>query len=167
MSYLEFNKRHAQLLLSILLFLLTFIAYDTYVDHKSNVGRLHIWVEIFLLILTFILFYISLKKFISNSEKKDAELGKLRSEYHQLKKKLSLHKQDMHQYIQMNFTNWKLTNSEKDIALLLFKGCTGKEISGIRNTNYQTVRSQISNIYRKAQVSNHNQFMAILIEDLI
>jgi DNA-binding CsgD family transcriptional regulator len=152
MSYLEFNKRNSQILLVILLFLLGFVSYDTYVDHQSDAPKLHIFVEITLLFLVSGLFIFSLKKYIEKNEKQEQKYSQLLSEHDSLKNKLSEFKNDIHDYLHLNFKEWQLTNSEKDIALLLFKGCTGKEISGIRNTNYQTVRSQISSIYRKAKV---------------
>jgi DNA-binding CsgD family transcriptional regulator len=167
MTYIELNKKYSQLLISILLILLVFIAYDTYVDHKSNVGKVHILLEISLLFSLFAFLIFALKKYIHKNIINEKKLQNLNLRHQELKEKIVQYKTDIHDYLQINFISWKLTKSEKDIALLLFKGCTGKEIAEIRNTNYQTVRSQISRIYRKAKVKNHNQFMATLMEDIL
>jgi len=167
MSYLEFSKKHSEAIIAILLFLFIFIAYDTYVDYISSAGSIHIFTEVMLLITTFAFFVTTLRKYIAKSEDRSNELVQLKREYKDVKQKLSHYKKDIHEFLKINFIEWKLTKSEKDIALLLFKGCTGKEISEIRTTNYQTVRTQISSIYRKAKVKNHNQFMATLMEDLL
>jgi DNA-binding CsgD family transcriptional regulator len=167
MTYIELNKRYSQILIAMLLLLLTFISYDTYVDHKSDAGKLHILLEVSLIMSVFATLVYTLRKYIHKNALNEKKLQSLAAEHRDLKEKLTQYKQDIHSYLQINFTSWKLTKSEKDIALLLFKGCTGKEISVIRKTSYQTVRSQISGIYRKAKVKNHNQFMATLMEDIL
>lgn len=167
MSHIELNKKSSQFLISILLILLTFISYDTYVDYESDAGKVHILFEVILLVTLFASLIFVLRKYIHRNFINEQRLQNLNLKHHELKENLAKYKQDIHSYLQISFTSWRLTKSEKDIALLLFKGCTGREISEIRKTNYQTVRSQISGIYRKANVKNHNQFMAILMEDLI
>jgi hypothetical protein len=67
MTYIELNKKYSQLLISILLILLVFIAYDTYVDHKSNVGKVHILLEISLLFSLFAFLIFALKNIFTKT----------------------------------------------------------------------------------------------------
>ncbi len=65
------------------------------------------------------------------------------------------------------FDAWKLTSSERDIALLLIKGLSIQEISDVRDTRPGTVKSQSSAIYQKAGVTGRNELAAYFVEDLL
>ncbi|MBL4898938.1 MAG: LuxR family transcriptional regulator [Colwellia sp.] len=75
-----------------------------------------------------------------------------------------------HEYsavIQSQFKQWSLTPSEQDVAMLLLKGLSFKEISGVRNTKEKTVRQQASVIYSKANVEGRHEFAAWFLEDFM
>lgn len=65
------------------------------------------------------------------------------------------------------FEQWQLTKSERDVAMLLLKGLSFREISGVRETKEKTVRQQASNIYEKAKVEGRHEFSAWFFEDFI
>ncbi len=65
------------------------------------------------------------------------------------------------------FDAWKLTPSEREIALLLIKGLSIQEISDLRDTRPGTVKSQSSSIYQKARVTGRNELAAYFVEDLL
>lgn len=69
--------------------------------------------------------------------------------------------------IQTQFDNWKLTNSEKEVGLLLLKGFSLDEIAAVRETKAKTVRQQASNLYKKAGVSGRHDLVAYFFEDLL
>jgi len=69
--------------------------------------------------------------------------------------------------IYAKFDAWKLTPSEREVALLLIKGLSTQEISGIRDTRPGTVKSQSSAIYQKADVAGRNELVAYFVEDLL
>lgn len=75
-----------------------------------------------------------------------------------------------HEYsavIHSQFKQWLLTPSEQDVAMLLLKGLSFKEISGVRNTKEKTVRQQASVIYSKANVEGRHEFAAWFLEDFM
>lgn len=75
-----------------------------------------------------------------------------------------------HEYsavIHSQFKQWLLTPSEQDVAMLLLKGLSFKEISGVRNTKEKTVRQQASVIYSKANVEGRHEFAAWFLEDFL
>ncbi len=75
-----------------------------------------------------------------------------------------------HEYsnvIHAQFEQWVLTPSEQDVAMLLLKGLSFKEISGVRNTKEKTVRQQASVIYSKANVEGRHEFAAWFLEDFM
>jgi len=69
--------------------------------------------------------------------------------------------------IQSQFEAWRLTKSEKEVALLLLKGLTLEEIASVRDTREKTVRQQASNLYKKAGISGRHELVAYFFEDLL
>ena len=69
--------------------------------------------------------------------------------------------------IRRQFQRWQLTSGEREVALLLLKGLSFKEIAGVRETHEKTVRQQASAIYKKADVNGRHAFSAWFIEDFL
>lgn len=69
--------------------------------------------------------------------------------------------------IDRQFTAWSFTPAEKEVALLLIKGLSSKEISKIRSTHEKTVRLQSSALYKKSGVSGRAELAAFFLEDLL
>ncbi|MGH1428930.1 MAG: helix-turn-helix transcriptional regulator [Arenicella sp.] len=69
--------------------------------------------------------------------------------------------------ISEQFDLWGLTTTEKEVAILLIKGISLKEIAGIRGRSEKTVRQQASNIYAKANIENRASLSAFFLEDLL
>jgi DNA-binding CsgD family transcriptional regulator len=69
--------------------------------------------------------------------------------------------------IQEQFRTWELTDSEREVGLLLLKGLSFKEIAALRATREKTVRAQASSLYRKAGVGGRHAFSAWFIEDIL
>ena len=76
-------------------------------------------------------------------------------------------KQQLSAAIAEQFHQWKLSNSEKEVGLLLLKGFSLKEISTLRGTAEKTVRQQASAIYKKANITGRHAFSAWFIEDFL
>jgi DNA-binding CsgD family transcriptional regulator len=69
--------------------------------------------------------------------------------------------------IQHQFAEWKLTAAESEIALLLLKGLSLKEIAALRETSERTVREQARSVYRKSGISGRSALSAFFLEDLL
>ncbi len=65
------------------------------------------------------------------------------------------------------FSQWKLTPSESDVALLLVKGLSMKEIATARDVKEKTVRLQATSIYAKSACAGRHELSAHFIEDLM
>jgi DNA-binding CsgD family transcriptional regulator/cbb3-type cytochrome oxidase subunit 3 len=65
------------------------------------------------------------------------------------------------------FTEWRFTSSEKQVAMLLLKGLSVKEIADVRHVQEKTVHNQLSTIYDKSQLSGRHVFAARFFEDLL
>lgn len=69
--------------------------------------------------------------------------------------------------IDRQFTDWSFTPAEKEVALLLIKGLSSKEIAKIRSTGERTVRLQSSALYKKSGISGRAELAAFFLEDLL
>lgn len=69
--------------------------------------------------------------------------------------------------IDQQFEAWTLTKSEKEVALLLIKGFSFKEIATMRQTAEKTTRSQAAEIYAKSGLAGRTQLSAFFLEDLL
>jgi DNA-binding CsgD family transcriptional regulator len=62
---------------------------------------------------------------------------------------------------------WGLTVAEKEVAFLLLKGLSSKEIAEVRNTTEKTARVQSMGIYAKSGLANRSELSAFFLEDLL
>jgi DNA-binding NarL/FixJ family response regulator len=69
--------------------------------------------------------------------------------------------------IDAQFASWHLSPAECEIALLLLKGLSHKEIAEIRVVSETTVRQQARALYRKAGLGGRNELSAFFLEDLL
>lgn len=98
-----------------------------------------------------------LKENLSNS---DQQLAHITNEMRSARREYS-------EVIHQQFDEWQLTGSEQQVAMLLLKGLSFKEISAVRNTKEKTVRQQASTIYAKSGVDGRHTFSAWFLEDFI
>ena len=68
--------------------------------------------------------------------------------------------------IDREFAKWSLTEAERDVALLLLKGLSHKEVATARHTSEGTVRQQSLAIYRKAGLTSRASLAAFFLEGL-
>lgn len=71
------------------------------------------------------------------------------------------------QAIDRQLERWGLSAAEKEVALLLLKGLSHKEIAGIRGVGEATVRQQAMALYRKAGLEGRHDLAAFFLEDLL
>lgn len=74
---------------------------------------------------------------------------------------------EMAEVIDNFFTEWRLTPSERDVALMVLKGIDNDEIARIRGTAPGTVRTQCTAIYGKAGVDGRAQLFSVFMEELL
>ncbi len=71
------------------------------------------------------------------------------------------------QSIDSQLTAWNLTEAEKEVAFLLLKGLSLKEIAAVRNTSEKTARTQSMAIYSKSGLTGRSELSAFFLEDLL
>jgi DNA-binding CsgD family transcriptional regulator len=71
------------------------------------------------------------------------------------------------QAIQTQLQAWKLTDAECEVALLMLKGFSHKEIAALRGTSEATVRQQARSTYEKSGLKGRAPFCAFFLEDIL
>ena len=97
------------------------------------------------------------------------EIGVLRSILQRkahLEAQLTRSQQSLYEIVEHQFSNWKLTPAEFDVAMFLFKGFGPSEIAKLRGTSEGTVKAQLSAVYRKANVQNRAELLVSIIDSL-
>ena len=69
--------------------------------------------------------------------------------------------------IEEQFCQWKLTEAEKEVGMLILKGLSHKEIANIRKSSEKTVRQHATSVYAKASLDSRAQLSAFFLEDLL
>jgi DNA-binding CsgD family transcriptional regulator len=69
--------------------------------------------------------------------------------------------------IEKQFSLWNLTEAEREVALLLLKGLSLKEVATVRAVSERTIREQARSIYSKSGVTGRAALSAFFLEDLL
>lgn len=69
--------------------------------------------------------------------------------------------------IDRQFEAWKLTPTEREVALLLLKGYGHKQIAGATNRGERTVRQHAVAVYQKSGLAGRAELAAFFLEDLL
>ena len=75
--------------------------------------------------------------------------------------------EDLATAMDRQFERWALTPAEKEVAMLLLKGLSHKEIAEVRDVGDGTARQQARAVYRKAGVAGRADLAAFFLEDLM
>lgn len=163
---IHFSQDH---LLMIFLLLVTVASgADLIADLSQGVDIKHIVQESIIMLIAASAFIWLAKKYKSSK----SLISNLQNELDSIKnvkqpKEVVAVKKQLSEAIANQFNEWNLTQSEREIGLLLLKGFSLKEIAALRGTAEKTIRQQSSSIYSKAGLPGRHAFSAWFIEDIL
>ena len=144
---------------------------DVIYDYREGASVTHILMELSIALVSFALITaltIGIWRQSRSNTRLKAELANLTEVNAQtLPPALATARHELGLVLKEQFEVWKLTQTEREVAMLLLKGLSFKEIASVRDTMEKTVRQQASMIYKKANVSGRHAFSAWFIEDLL
>lgn len=172
------NENKIKIITFIILVGTSFLAFaDIITDVQKGISMEHLVHEAFLWLFSMIgaIYQFRIIKWQSNKmlgfKEKIAELDKmnetLKVEQKNFEKKISHLSNEFLNYIDEQFNKWGFSRGEKEIALLLIKGLSMKEIADIRGSNENTVRQQASQIYKKSSLGGRMELSAFFLDDLL
>jgi len=65
------------------------------------------------------------------------------------------------------FNSWEFTASEKDVAKLILRGLSLKEIAEARGVSIGTIKAQTNSIFRKSKTENRAAFLGLFIDEFL
>jgi len=153
----ELKKGHSYLAIIVLMISGIFFSQDIYVDiFVEGKDLAHITVEGSIFLAVLLALAIEVNQVIALH----TSITLSQQEIRRLKSHLA-------QVMADEFDRWKLTATEKEIAILLIKGLSMREIADARQVKEKSVRQQAAGLYPKAGVTNRNELAAHFIEDLL
>lgn len=165
---MENKERNAIILVLALVTIM--VAADLITDSKEAGFTWHLIIEAFIGLLSLAGIFFLLKDSYNLQKKLTAsqnENSKLKEEANQWKQETQKFIQGLAKSIDDQLTKWDLTPAEKEVALLLLKGLSIKEISEVRQTAEKTARTQTISIYAKSGLNGRSELAAFFLEDLL
>jgi len=144
---------------------------DVIYDYREGASTAHLLMELSIAIVSsglIVALTFGIWRQSQSNDKLKAELASMSDMNEQiLPPALATARHELALVLKDQFETWKLTQTEREVAMLLLKGLSFKEIASVRNTLEKTVRQQASSIYKKSRVSGRHAFSAWFIEDLL
>ncbi len=69
--------------------------------------------------------------------------------------------------LDQQFERWALTPAEREVALLLLKGLSLRDVASVRGTSERTARQQARAVYAKGSLAGRAELSAFFLEDLL
>jgi len=164
------STKERRFLTGILILILVLVGIDLITDSTHGVSWPHLWVELSVALGASVGIFL----LVRDSFHKSRQLIQSREIIANRESEAQHWKMESQKYIQglsvaidAQLIRWSLSPSEKDVALLLLKGLSLKEIAEIRNTAEKTVRSQSISIYTKSGLAGRSELSAFFLEDLL
>lgn len=164
------NKKERIVLLTILTIIAITVSIDITTDIQQGVSQWHVFIEILIGISTLFGIFFILKNTINlKHELSDAIIKneQLKLEAKEWKVTAKKYIDGLSISIDQQLTKWNLSEAEKEVALLLLKGLSLKEIADIRHTTEKTSRVQSIAIYSKSGLTGRSELAAFFLEDLL
>lgn len=164
------TKHERFILVVVLLAIVVFLSYDVWSDYRAGSPLTHLAVEAGVVMLASMGAFLILSQ--NSALRKEVqltqqELSELKSQAIQWKTENQTLIQGLSQAIDRQMQDWQFTPAEKEVALLLLKGLSFKEISTIRESTEKTVRHHAQKIYEKSKLAGRAELSAFFLEDLL
>lgn len=164
------NQKERIVIAFVLSIVAVMVSFDLFTDFSQGVALWHLLIEgSIALTALFGVFYV-----VRGSFRLKHQLEKSALEFSDFKKEAELWKSESRKYldglskaIDLQLSKWNLSTAEKEVAFLLLKGMSLKEIAVIRNTAEKTARAQSMAIYSKSGLSGRSELSAFFLEDLL
>ncbi|MCB1708119.1 MAG: response regulator transcription factor [Halioglobus sp.] len=139
-------------------------------DYARGVPWLHIGAELAVLVIA----AISAGLLLRLRLRERAAIGQLKSDLLAARQESQHWREQSREFvaglgaaIRAKFGEWRLSEAECEIGLLLLKGFSHREIAELRETSERTVREQARSLYRKAGLNGRASLSAYFLEDLL
>lgn len=170
MTEMPLSRNERRFLAFIMFVIVLFVGADLFNDSLEGVKFSHLVLELVVALGAAAGFFILMK----DSFRKSHQLVQSREVILEREKEVERWKLESQKYIQglsvaidAQLARWSLSPSEKEVALLILKGLSLREIAELHNTAEKTVRAQSVAIYSKSGLAGRSELAAFFLEDLL
>lgn len=164
------KQRERLFIAGILIVVTVLVAFDIFIDSREGVFFWHIFSEALIGVVALVGVFYLLRGTFTLKHRLQKEIA----DFSAYKQEAEIWQADSRKYVEglaraidQQLTKWNLTAAEKEVAFLLLKGLSLKEIAEVRNTTEKTARVQSMAIYAKAGLSGRSELSAFFLEDLL
>lgn len=154
----------------LFLFISTFVAVDLAADVRTGVGIAHIGIELVALAMALagvVVTALKLRDAIRRAHELGRDLEGTRADLARWREEAEGFLRGLSTTIDQQFEEWRLSSAEREVAWLILKGLSYKEVAEVRRTTERTVRHQAIAVYRKAGLAGRAEMAAFFLEDLL
>lgn len=167
----DVSSKERVILLSFLVIVGLLTGFDLFEDRMEGAEWLHLAYEGFIVLFCTLgaiyLWLRALKTYRRQHRELNRQIIAARKDVQHWRGEAATLLRGLGEAIDKQFNAWKLTDAEKEVALMMLKGLSHKEIAQIRSTSEKTVRQQAAFVYRKAEIEGRAQLSAFFLEDLL
>ena len=170
---IQLAKKEYWIILTFLILLTGYAVYEVY-DELTDLGQgespLTVWVEILIVCSSLgFVFYITrlLYQNMLQQTQMRQTLQQVRKQLNSSNQRLQQGKEAFRESVDWQLNEWQFTQTQKEIAFLLLKGLSAKEIAGQRFVQEKTIRNHLSAIYEKSGMPGKHVFCAWFFEGLL
>lgn len=164
------NQRERFITAGILTIVAVLVAFDILTDLREGVEYWHVIIEGSVGVIALGGVFYLLRGTVTLQHRLQKEI----EDFSAFKRQAEAWRADSRKYVEglalaidQQLTKWNLTAAEKEVAFLLLKGLSLKEIAEIRQTTEKTARVQSMAVYAKAGISGRSELSAFFLEDLL
>lgn len=164
------SRKENYFFILILVSILMMVIFDLISDSKEGAKNWHLIAEGLMGFMAIIGIYIVLRNSYEIKQKLKNErenFTNFKVEAEKWREQSRNYVEGLSQAIDQQLTLWSLSVAEKEVAFLLLKGLSLKEIAEVRNTTEKTARAQSTAIYSKSGLSGRSELAAFFLEDLL
>lgn len=147
-----------------------FVAADLAADVASGTGAMHVLVEVGALVLCLagvVASGLELRREMNRSRRLAQDLESTRTDLARSQAEAQALMSGLSSAIDRQLEEWQLSSAEAEVALLILKGLSYKDIAQVRSTSERTIRHQATSIFHKAGLSGRAEMAAFFLEDLL
>jgi DNA-binding NarL/FixJ family response regulator len=164
------NKHERLIISGILVVVAALVGFDIFTDSRDGADLWHVLSEGIIAAVALAGVFYLLRGTVTLRHKLETEIENFTA----LKKQADVWRLESRKYIEglalaidQQLTKWNLTVAEKEVAFLLLKGLSLKEIAEVRKTTEKTARVQSIAVYAKAGIAGRSELSAFFLEDLL
>lgn len=164
------NQNERLIIAGVLAVVATLVGFDIVTDYSQGVAIWHLLTEAFIGAIALGGVFYLLKGTVDLRHR----LKKEKEDFTAFKEAANTWRTESKKYVEglaraidQQLTKWNLSAAEKEVAFLLLKGLSLKEIAEVRKTSEKTARAQAMAIYGKAGISGRSELSAFFLEDLL